>query len=482
MPDTLEKICQKVLKQITPDTERRKQILSIAEKLEKKVKTVAKKVKAKGEVRIEGSVAKDTWLNQEPDIDIFLRLQPTISRDEFAKVALKIAKEATAGYRQVERFAEHPYLEAFVDDDVRVNIVPCYEVKKGEWKSATDRTPYHTDYVKPLLNQKLRGEVRLLKQFMKGVGVYGAEIKVGGFSGYLCELLVLNYKSFTNVLRAIASLKGRQVIDFEGFYKKRERDLDLLFKEPLVMVDPVDKGRNAASAVRKERLDEFIAASRRFLKKPDKQFFLQLKIRASTKEKILNSMMKRDSSIVFVKIGRVHAVPDVLWGQLHKSQRALRNLLLQNDFNLIRDAIWSNENDINMFIFEVEHLQLPAVKKHLGPPLEKPKECEDFLSKHLNSSDTLSGPMLENGRWIVETRRKIPEADELLERDLKDGGRRIGVAEEIAKAVRENFEILTDDVILNLYTSKSDFAEFLTNYYEGKPAWLGITSSGKTKG
>jgi hypothetical protein len=48
----------------------------------------------------------------------------------------------------------------------------------------------------------------------------------------------------------------------------------------------------------------------------------------------------------------------------------------------------------------------------------------------------------------------------------------VGVAEEIAKAVRENFEILTDDVILNLYTTNSDFAEFLTNYYEGRPRWL----------
>lgn len=480
MPNALESLCQEVLKQITPSTERRKRVLSLAQKLEKRVEDVTKKAKVKAEVRVEGSVAKDTWLSQEPDIDIFMRLPSTIPREEFGNVALKIAKEATAGYRQVERFAEHPYLEAFVNS-VRVNIVPCYNVEKGEWKSATDRTPFHTDYLKPLLNRKLRGEIRLLKQFMKGVGVYGAEIKVGGFSGYLCELFVLNYQSFVDVLRAVAGSLGRQVIDFEGFYKKRERELALLFKEPLVMVDPVDKGRNAASAVRKERFDEFIAASRSFLKTPSKQFFFPVRMKSFAKEKILNSMMERDTSIIFVKFGRVDVVPDVFWGQLYKSQRALRNLLLQNDFNIIRDAVWSNENDITMFIFEVEHLQLPMVKKHLGPPLEKPKECENFLWKHLNSPDTLSGPMIENGRWTVETRRKILEADELLEQKLKDGGRRIGVAEEIAKAIRENFEILTDDVILNLYTSNNDFAEFLTVYYEGKPHWLKMPSGGKIK-
>jgi tRNA nucleotidyltransferase (CCA-adding enzyme) len=467
----LEKISQKILEETTPDTEKRREIQALAEKLRRKVEAAVKKRKIKGTVRVEGSVAKDTWICREPDIDIFVQLPSTMSREEFGKIALEIAREATAGSEQVERFAEHPYLEAFVDD-VRVNIVPCYKVGRGQWKSATDRTPYHTDYIKPLLNKKLRREVRLLKQFMKGIGVYGAEIKVGGFSGYLCELLVLNYKSFAGVLKAFADFKTRQIIDYEGFYQGKERELELLFREPLVIIDPVDKGRNVASAVRKEKLDEFIAASRAFLETPHKRFFNPPKTKPFSPERIANTMIDRDSTMVFVKLGRVNAVPDILWGQLYKTQRALRNLLLQNDFVILRDSVWSNENDINVLIFEVEHLQLPAVKKHLGPPLERTKECSDFLRKHLATPDTFSGPMLQNGRWIVETRRKAVEADELLEQSLKDGGRSVGVAEEIAKAMRENFEILTDDVILNLYTTNDDFAEFLTNYYEGKPRWL----------
>jgi tRNA nucleotidyltransferase (CCA-adding enzyme) len=471
MSTALEKISQKILEEITPDTEKRREIHALAEKLRKKVEAAVRKRKIKALVRVEGSVAKDTWISQEPDIDIFLQLPPTLSREEFGKTALAIAREATAGSKQVERFAEHPYLEAFVDG-VRVNIVPCYKVRKGQWKSATDRTPYHTDYIKPLLNKKLRGEVRLLKQFMRGIGVYGAEIKVGGFSGYLCELLVLNYKSFADVLKAFADFKTRRVIDYAGFYKEKERELELLFREPLVIIDPVDKGRNAASAVRKERLDYLIAASRAFLENPLRRFFNPPKTKLCSLERIANLMIERDSTIVFVKLGRINVVSDILWGQLYKTQRALRNLLLQNDFVILRDSVWSNESDINVLVFEVEHLQLPAVKKHLGPPLERTKECRDFLRKHLTTHDTFSGPMLESGRWVVETRRKVVEADELLEQSLKDGGRRVGVAEEIAKAVRENFEILTDDVILNLYTTNSDFAEFLTNYYEGKPRWL----------
>ncbi|MGQ9565350.1 MAG: CCA tRNA nucleotidyltransferase [Candidatus Bathyarchaeales archaeon] len=481
MSTNLEKIREKILKQISPDAERKRQIRSLAKKLRKKVEASAEKARIKAVVRVEGSVAKDTWLSREPDIDIFMQLPSNMPREEFEKNALKIAREATEGHKQVERFAEHPYLEAFVDG-VRVNIVPCYKAKRGQWRSATDRTPFHTDYVKTLLTPRLRDEVRLLKQFMKGVGVYGAEIKVGGFSGYLCELLVLNYQSFTNVLNATANWKYGQAVDYGGFYKNKERELELLFKDPLVIIDPVDKGRNAASAVRKERLDWFIAASRAFLKSPSTRFFNPPKTKPYPPREIAEQMMNRDSSIVFVKFGRVNAVPDVLWGQLYKSQRALKNLLWQNDFRIIRDAVWSNESDLNMFIFELEQLQLPAVKKHLGPPLDRQKECENFLQKHLNSAETFSGPMLEDGRWIVETRRKVLEADELLEQKLKtDGGRQVGVAEEIAKAIRDNFEILTDDAILSLYRVNKAFAEFLTMYYEGRPNWLAKTISRKTK-
>ena len=161
---------------------------------------------------------------------------------------------------------------ADVIDDVWVNIVPCFKVKVGKWISATDRTPFHTDYIKSYLDDNLVKEVRLLKRFMKGINVYGAEIKVGGFSGYLCELLVLNYGSFLNVLSSVSNWKKRTIIDYEGHYKGNNK-IKEKFVEPLIIVDPVDKERNVAAAVRKERYNDFVAASRAFLKSPHLNFF-----------------------------------------------------------------------------------------------------------------------------------------------------------------------------------------------------------------
>jgi len=471
MTSTLEKVSAKVLKRVTPTKKEKKRVLSLAESLVTRVKAAAKKAGVKAEVRLEGSLAKDTWLREEPEIDVFMRVPTSMPREAFGTVCLKIAKEATRGFRQVERFAEHPYLEAFVDS-TRVNIVPCYLAKRGEWVSATDRTPFHTDYMKPLLNEQLRGEIRLLKRFMKGIGVYGAEIKVGGFSGYLCELLTLQYNSFVGVLKTAADLRNAWLIDYEGYYKGREDELTKIFEEPLVVVDPVDKGRNAASAVRKERLVEFVAASREFLRNPRLDFFYPRETKALVTREVLSEVKKRGSTLVLVKFGRVDAVPDVLWGQLYKTQRSLRKLLEQNDFNVIGDSVWSDERDSNVFVFEVEHGLLPSVKKHLGPPVKKRAECERFLRKHVGSPNTISGPFLEDDRWVVEVKRKHTDIPALLSQKLGDGGRSVGVAPLIAKTIQRTFEILINEEVRALYAANSQFAKFLTRYLEGRPRWL----------
>jgi tRNA nucleotidyltransferase (CCA-adding enzyme) len=443
----------------------------LAKKLEKAVASASEELGVKATVRVEGSVAKDTWLSGEPDVDVFMRVPTAIPRKSLGDVCLKVARKATTGSEQIERFAEHPYLEAFVEK-TRVNIVPCYDAKRGEWLSATDRTPFHTDYMRKRLNEQLRGEVRLLKKFMKGIGVYGAEIKVGGFSGYLCELLVLHFGSFISVLKAFVGQKQRIVVDIEDYYKDRGGELRLLFKEPLVIVDPVDKGRNVASAVQAERLYTFVAAAQAFLKKPSLGFFYPSETTVLTAEELIQVLTKRGSVLVFVTFGEVNAVPDVLWGQLYKSQRSLQKLVHLNDFKILRDLAWSDEKDLNLFIFELEHCCIPPVKKHLGPPLEKEHECEKFLAKHQGGSGTVSGPYVEDGRWVVQIRRKYTDACVLLREKLKDGGKNAGVAEQIAQELRKDFNVMANNEIVDVYKKNREFAKFLTEFLSGKPKWL----------
>jgi tRNA nucleotidyltransferase (CCA-adding enzyme) len=390
-------------------------------------------------------------------------------RESLGKSYLEIAKEATYDGVQYKRFAEHPYLEAVLDG-IRINIVPCYNVVKGKWLSATDRTPFHTEYVKPLLSKELRSEVRLLKQFMKGIEVYGAEIKVGGFSGYLCELLILYHGSFLNVLKAAADWGVKVSIDIEKYYEKDK--LKQIFEESIIIVDPVDKDRNAASAVRLDVLNHFIAASRNFLENPKRIFFYTPEIKPLSSNELFKSFQERGTKIIFIMFEGLDVVPDVLWGQLYKSQKALRKLVNSQGFTVIRDAVWSNEKSLNFFIFELENNILPPFEKHLGPPLHKREDCRAFLKKHTKSTQTLSGPTIESNRWVVYTTRKNTDAKTLLKVKLKDGGSEVGIAEYVSNSLKKSLKPLTNEEIFPIYMKNPDFAEFLTDFLRGKPRWL----------
>jgi tRNA nucleotidyltransferase (CCA-adding enzyme) len=165
-------------------------------------------------------------------------------------------------------------------------------------------------------------------------------------------------------------------------------------------------------------------------------------------------------------------VPDILWGQLYRTQRSLRNLLRQNDFSLINDAVWSDEGHLNLLVCELEERFLPQSKKHLGPPVEKRRPSEDFLRKHLTSSSTLSGPCLENDRWIAYIKRKHTDAVELLRKSLKTDGRQVGVPRSISRAMTKSLRILVNEEILKIYLKNGSFAKFMTEYINGKPRWL----------
>jgi tRNA nucleotidyltransferase (CCA-adding enzyme) len=309
---------------------------------------------------------------------------------------------------------------------------------------------------------------------MQGIGVYGAEIKIGGFSGYLCELLIMKYRSFAKTIEVFAHYNKRTIVDIEKFYAGRENDLSLLFPEPLVIVDPVDKGRNVASAVQPTKLYDFIGAARTFLSKPDQIFFYPPKKKALPIEKLRSQLEKRGSTTLFLVIDQINAVPDVLWGQLYRSKRSLNKLLELSEYKILNNAVWSNEKNLSVFIFELEQKVLPNIKKHLGPPLEREVEGENFLAKYRDNKTVISGPCIEDGRWMVMVPRKTTDAIALLKEKLANGGKSAGVAELIAKSIQKGHTILANSEIAPTYLENADFAEYLSDFISGKPFWLRV--------
>ena len=93
-----------------------------------------------------GSYAKGTWVPEKPvdnvDIDIFVKFNKKTSEKDFRSIGTEIGFESLKKYKPYTRHAEHPFVEAIIDG-TRVNVVPCYDVNKGEWKSATDLSLIH---------------------------------------------------------------------------------------------------------------------------------------------------------------------------------------------------------------------------------------------------------------------------------------------------------------------------------------------------
>ena len=87
-----------------------------------------------------------------------------------------------------------------------------------------------------------------------------------GFSGYLCELLVLHYGGFAPLLRAASEWGPHLKIDIEHHAAKE-------FDEPLIVIDPVDPRRNVAAAVSIDRMAEFVELARGDCEAPSETFF-----------------------------------------------------------------------------------------------------------------------------------------------------------------------------------------------------------------
>jgi tRNA nucleotidyltransferase (CCA-adding enzyme) len=468
--NSINKVLKGVINQIIPLASDRKKTEDISKALKKKLAYEYEKAKIKAKISLAGSIAKDTWLKKDPDIDIFVSLPTKIPRKNLDQIILKIAKKAIKNSKHIERFAEHPYLETYIDK-IRVNIVPCYQVDLGKWKSATDRTPYHTKYINKFLNQELRNQVRLLKKFFKGINVYGAEIKIGGFSGYLCELLILHYKSFIKTLKVFSKYKKPIIIDQNNLYQNNS-DPALLFSDPLIVIDPVDKNRNVASALKSKKLYEFIGAARAFLRKPTKDFFFPPQINSYSLSVLESKIAERESSLLFILTDNINAVPDVLWGQLYKTQRSIRKILKNNDFKILKDAVWTDEKNLTVFVIELENSNLPKIQKRIGPPLGFEEECNSFIFKHAKDSSLISGPYIQNKRWVILIKRTHFNANNLLIEKLSNDDQNTGIPKQISKSFRNSLQILVNFGIANHYKKNQDFAVFLSKFLLGKPFWL----------
>jgi len=449
MKDKFTRIQMEVLKRVRPSRDERDRLHRVIQQVMSAAQSAINARSLTASVKVIGSAARDTWISGEHDIDIFIGFDVATSREDLERYGLEIGKEiAVQGY--VIGFAEHPYVKARCGD-FAIDVVPYYIIENADQLlSAVDRTPFHEQYVGEHLGGR-QDEVRLLKQFLKGAGIYGAELRVKGFSGYLCELLIIKYGSFVDVLFSAQNWKVGKYITLTGELPNSS------FSSPLAVIDPVDAKRNVAAAVSSDSFATFIDAARSFLEKPCVRCFFPPENAPLDTRAFRAIAAKRQTTLFGIKFALPNLVDDIAYPQLERAFKGILAALQQNGFSALRGDIFYSQGEA-LLLFEMLVWQLPSIERHLGPPIDKKHHSVKFKKRYEDDASLLTGLFIEDGRYIVELRRKYLTFPEYVTKDFKN----IRTSKAILHTMEKGFQILKDEELLE----SDEMRLFLARYFD----------------
>ncbi|MDE1827774.1 MAG: CCA tRNA nucleotidyltransferase [Candidatus Micrarchaeota archaeon] len=347
-----------------------------------------KKIVPKGvTLVVAGSIARSTNLKGDHDIDIFMLFDKKVSHKNLEKMGIEYAKrmvDKKSGERFELKYAQHPYARLHLDKiDMKIDVVPAYKIDNiEELATAVDRTPLHTKFINKHFTDKMRDDVRLLKYLLKGHGIYGAEVKVQGFSGYLCELLIYNFGSFNNLLESAVNFKMPLCISPKDKAAKADKQTFEKFGSDFVVIDPVDSNRNVAAGVSKESLARFAFIANKFLQNPDIKIFYGEGFSSSQISKRIESIVKSSGLDLYLMVISVpDKSEDIVWPQLRKASEIIDTQIKKFGFRTYLGHVWI-ERKKGFIAYLAPRESLPT-RVFQGPSVfYGTKSVEGFLNSH----------------------------------------------------------------------------------------------------
>ena len=275
MSKTIGIILKNALEKIKPNLYELKDINQTTKNFIDKIEKTRKKLKIDADIFVGGSFAKNTLIKKDYyDIDIFIRF----GKKHQNEILSELTEKMLSGFVKERIHGSRDYFRIKINKNVFFEIVPVKKIKnQKESENVTDLSYFHVNYVKRKLKGKTLDEVRLAKAFCHATGCYGAESYIKGFSGYALELLIYNYGSFLNFVKAMAKVKDKLVIDTEKQYKNKNivlMDLNAAkLQSPIVLIDPTHKQRNVLAALSGETFKKFQKACMHLLRNPGEKSF-----------------------------------------------------------------------------------------------------------------------------------------------------------------------------------------------------------------
>tara|TARA_Y100000310_G_C20659356_1_gene803808 strand:+ start:929 stop:2182 length:1254 start_codon:yes stop_codon:yes gene_type:complete len=403
----MHQLLTEILTTLKPSEKESQDLISITNKVLIRINSSLKNAKA----ILGGSGAKDTWLKGSHDVDIFVLFDYNKFRENHLLISEILEKCLKRKFKTIKRIPGSRDYFQFKEKGYIFEIVPILKIKKAEEAlNITDISPLHVDWVRK--NKKYCDEIRLTKAFCKAQGVYGAESYIKGFSGYLLEILAIHYKSFHQLLKSAANWKEHDVIDAKKHYKNSKEALNNLNRSklisPLIVIDPVQKERNVAAALDKEKFLQFKEASKKFLKKPDKSFFIKKDLDIEKLKK-----KSKNNKFILLEAKASGSKEDIIGCKLLKAFNYLPKQLIRNDFKVM-DSGWEfDRKNKAVFWFIIDKKNLSITKKVVGPPIKSKYHAKRFRQKHKNA-------FTEKSRLCANVKRKFREPSAMVKSLIKE--------------------------------------------------------------
>ena len=367
-------ILNEVLSEIQPDSNYEKEIFERLNEIIKKINQGQKNIKAV----LGGSGAKGTWLKTF-DADIFVLFDYKKYSDKSDKLSGILEKILKKKFKKIIRLHGSRDYFQIKENKFTFEIVPILKIARAaQAKNITDVSPLHSSWVNK--HKKLVNEIKMAKQFCQAQNVYGAESHIKGFSGYVCEVLSVYCGSFLKLIKSAAKWNNKVVVDAEKYYRGKD-----VFKivnvsklsSPLIVIDPVQKDRNAAAALSIEKFEAFKNAAKEFLKNPSKEFFAKIDLSS-----LFLKLKNKDKKLITIEAEPLAGKIDVVGSKLMKLFEFLQQQLIKHDFKILKSEWEWGKNSNSFFYFLLDKKPLPKTIEVEGPPVKMNQHAENFRKMH----------------------------------------------------------------------------------------------------
>jgi tRNA nucleotidyltransferase (CCA-adding enzyme) len=274
----------------------------------------------------------------------------------------------------------------------------------------------------------------------------------------MCELLIIKYGNFSNVVREAAKWRAGHTMSFNETYLDTVRKK---FKNPLIVIDPVDSNRNVGAAVSAESFYRFVKACKDFSEKPSTVFFFKQKVKPYSIREIQREFKRRGTRWYLISFRKPDILDDILYPQLRRCVKAIDNLLEQSGFKVLRSDFYCNSECV--LAFEMETWQIPNIIKNIGPDIYS-THADQFL-KHYKENKVF----IEGENWVVETEAEFTVVLHFLKGLLRKSEKELlekGIPSKIAPLIEGCKICGAGNVLKTIEKLPEDFRIFLREWFE----------------